>query len=344
MTSTPCKSLKKDGAPCRGNGLDQLGGYCIAHAPADKAWEWRSHGGKASSAAARADKRIPDRLRDAIEKVSTGMDQVLEGKLEPAALSAISRAAKVLIELYRLADHEMDLIRSEETAAAAAQVAGAAGDPQLLDAAAAIAAWQDQYRIDSLIDQGLVAPEPVETKDADQPQARVLTAAGRQRFGYQRLTKYTRRDIDVCRELVIDNPPEGHDLPVALYDLYFIRKNLNELLTDCAPASPPVVDALTGQPLSRLPAAVIPATVPIVGPGQAEQAAKNLQDMLQHANKLTRQIEDLYEKRYGNPYHYEEEMEEEEKANKPANLEEIRRHLTDFSLACSLLPQVSSDE
>ena len=75
------------------------------------------------------------------------MDQVLEGKLEPAALSAISRAAKVLIELYRLADHEMDLIRSEETAAAAAQVAGAAGDPELLDAAAAIAAWQDQYRI-----------------------------------------------------------------------------------------------------------------------------------------------------------------------------------------------------
>ena len=164
MTSTPCKSLKKDGTPCRGNGLDQLDGYCIAHAPADKAWQWRSRGGKASSAAARADKRIPDRLRDAIDKVSTGMDQVLEGKLEPAALSAISRAAKVLIELYRLADHEMDLIRAEETAAAAAQVAGASGDPELLDAAAAVAAWQDQYRIDSLIDQGLVAPEPVETQ------------------------------------------------------------------------------------------------------------------------------------------------------------------------------------
>ena len=63
MSSTPCKSLKKDGAPCRGNGLEQLDGYCIAHAPAGKAWQWRSRGGKASSAAARADKRIPDRLR-----------------------------------------------------------------------------------------------------------------------------------------------------------------------------------------------------------------------------------------------------------------------------------------
>ena len=218
----------------------------------------------------------------------------------------------MLIELYRLADHEMDLIRSEETAAAAAQVAGAAGDPQLLDAAAAIAAWQDQYRIDALIDQGLVAPEPVETKDADQPQAHVLTAAGRQRFGYQRLTKYTRRDIDVCRELVIDNPPEGHDLPVALYDLYFIRKNLNELLADCAPASPPVVDALTGQPLSRLPAAVIPATVPIVGRGQAEQAAADLQDLLRHANHLTAEAEILYQKSVGFAYDYDGEWEEEE--------------------------------
>ena len=49
MTSTPCKSLKKDRTPCRGNGLEQLDGYCIAHTPAGKAWQWRSRGGKASS-------------------------------------------------------------------------------------------------------------------------------------------------------------------------------------------------------------------------------------------------------------------------------------------------------
>ena len=93
MSSTPCKSVKKDGAPCRGNGLDHFDGYCIAHAPADKAWEWRSRGGKASSAAARADKRIPDRLRHAIDKLSTGMDQVLKGKLAPAATTAAAPAA-----------------------------------------------------------------------------------------------------------------------------------------------------------------------------------------------------------------------------------------------------------
>ena len=34
MASTPCKSLKRDGTPCRGSGFDQLDGYCIANAPA----------------------------------------------------------------------------------------------------------------------------------------------------------------------------------------------------------------------------------------------------------------------------------------------------------------------
>ena len=93
MASTPCKSLKRDGTPCRGNSLDQLDGYCIAHTPAGKAWQWRSRGGKASSAAARAHKRIPDRLRRAIEKLSTGIDQVLEGMLEPATTTAAAPAA-----------------------------------------------------------------------------------------------------------------------------------------------------------------------------------------------------------------------------------------------------------
>ena len=43
--------------------------------------------------AARAHKRIPDRLRRAIEKLSTGIDQVLEGKLAPAAATAAAPAA-----------------------------------------------------------------------------------------------------------------------------------------------------------------------------------------------------------------------------------------------------------
>ncbi len=34
MTSKPCKILKKDGAPYRGSGFDQLDGYCIGNTPA----------------------------------------------------------------------------------------------------------------------------------------------------------------------------------------------------------------------------------------------------------------------------------------------------------------------
>ena len=156
MPKTLCKSLRNDGQPCQGLGQPDLEGYCIAHAAPDKVWEWRSRGGKASSAAARADKRIPDRLRGAIEKVSQGMDDLLEGKIEPAALSAIARSARVLVDLYRLADEEMELIRGEEDAAAAAQVVGGFGAPDLLEKAGHIAAWQNQYRIDALIAQGLV--------------------------------------------------------------------------------------------------------------------------------------------------------------------------------------------
>ena len=123
MAKLPCKSLRKDGQPCQGHGHPDLDGYCIAHAAPEKVWEWRSRGGKASSTAARADKRIPERPRGAIEKVTQGMEDLLEEKIEPLALSAISRSARVLIDLYRLADEEMDQIRGEEDAVTVAQVA-----------------------------------------------------------------------------------------------------------------------------------------------------------------------------------------------------------------------------
>ncbi len=68
--------------------------------------------------------------------------------------------------------------------------------------------------------------------------------------------------------------------------------------------------------------------MPIAGPGQAEQAAKDLQDLLRHANQLTREAEILYEKRVGFAYDYDgerEDEEEEENANKPVDLEAMRR-------------------
>ena len=156
MSKTLCISPKKDGTPCQSLGLPQYDGYCITHAPAAITREWRSRGGKASSAAARAEKRIPEHLRRPIEMVTQAMEDLVEGKIEPAALSALSRAARTLADLHRLADTEMELIHDEEIEAAAAQAAGGFGDPELLDKAAAIVAWQRRYTIESLVEQGLV--------------------------------------------------------------------------------------------------------------------------------------------------------------------------------------------
>ena len=89
MAAPPCKGVKKDGAPCRGNGNEQLDGYCIAHGAPEKTRAWRVRGGENSSTAARADKRIPERFRPVIQAVTNGIAEVREGTLKPAAYSAI---------------------------------------------------------------------------------------------------------------------------------------------------------------------------------------------------------------------------------------------------------------
>ena len=140
MAKTPCKSIKRDGSPCNGKGLEQFDGYCIAHGPADQTRQWRALGGTNSSTAARLDKRIPARLKNMMDMLEDGMNRVLEGALSPAAYTAMCRGAKVRIDLYRLADEEMEAIRAEENQAAAAEIAGAHGDLDILAAADAITA------------------------------------------------------------------------------------------------------------------------------------------------------------------------------------------------------------
>lgn len=307
-----CKALRKDGQPCQGFGQAKLDGYCIAHAPADKVWAWRSRGGKASSTAARADKRMPDRLRGTIEKLTKGMDDLIAGEIDPAALSALSRAARVLVSLYRLSDEEMDLIRAEESAAAVAQVSGGFGDPALLEQADAIVSWQNQYIIDSLIRQGLVTLLDEETQDANGSPLIVLTVSGRQRFRYQRLTTYKQENIDELKTVAGFTDIEGAQLPAVLVDLHKIRTHLEELLTDCAPGSPPVLDPLTGQALSQLPYGVKPATVPVAGPEEAEQAVQEIQDLLLKANELTTEVEAVYQKQYGRPFDIRDELPDED--------------------------------
>lgn len=312
MPKTPCKALRKDGKPCQGHGLQDHDGYCIAHLPAHIASEWRSRGGKASSNAARADKRMPERLRALDEKLSKAIDDLIEGNIDPATLTAHYRATRVQIEIYRLSDQEMDQIRAEENATAAAQVAGVPGDPAILDAAAAITDWQNQYILNSLIDQGLVTLERDSRQETGEPTLHVLTAAGRQRFGYQRLSKYTQQHIDDGRKVSEFTEFKGGQLPAVLLDLHKMRTTLEDCLTDFAPGAEPVLDPFTGQPLGQLPIAVKPATLPVAGPGEAEKAAKEMQILLRRANKLAREVEKKFEKQAGRPFDYRDELPEEE--------------------------------
>ncbi len=161
------------------------------------------------------------------------------GNLDPAAYSAMCRGVKAMVDLYRLADEEMELIRNEETEATAIEVVGDHGDPAILNAAAQIAAQQNQYRIESLIDQGLATLE--QTQDADEPAQPVLTDKGRRRFGYQRLTKYTQEDLDNLKYLIMERSLRDRQIPELRDALAKMRAAMEEALADLArnPAPPP---------------------------------------------------------------------------------------------------------
>ena len=294
MSKTLCIGPKKDGSPCQSLGLPQYDGYCIAHAPAATTGEWRSRGGKASSAAARAEKRIPEHLRRPIEMVTQAMEDLVEGKIEPAALSALSRAARTLADLHRLADTEMELIHDEEIEAAAAQAAGGFGDPELLDKAAAIVAWQRRYTIESLVEQGLVTLESAQTGDEAAPAQPVLTDAGRRRFGYQRLTSYTQEDIDALKEGIMNSSYKPHELRAVRAHLARMRTALEEAARDLAHDPGPVRHPLSGQVLDEPPAGVTVGELPAGDPGESENAADILQSQRRQVTDLIAQLEDIY--------------------------------------------------
>ena len=88
----------------------------------------------------------------------------------------------------------MDLIHSEETQAAAVELAGAPANIEILETAAATAAKQDQYRSESLVDQGFA--EFTKPSNPDEPPAVVLNDKGRRRFGYH--------DLDFTQRLLIE--------------------------------------------------------------------------------------------------------------------------------------------
>ncbi len=295
MSKTLCKSFRKDGSPCQGQGLKQFDGYCIAHGPADKVRQWRSRGGKNSATAARLDKRIPDRLKQAIDLVHDSMNRVAEGTLSPAACNAVCRCAKTLVDLHRRADEEMDLIHSEETQAAAAELAGAPAKPDVLEAVDAITAQQDQHRAESLVAQGFA--ELTKPSNPKVPPEMVLNDKGRRRFGYHDLD-FTQRSLieveDQLDEYECDqsDPP---DIPEITEQLETMKKDVEETQSRLAGDSEAPFDPLTGQAITALPARVKANAGRSLFNRYDEAPQEVMAQQLSKIKQLMRQAEELSE-------------------------------------------------
>ena len=301
MNKATCKSIRKDGSPCQGHGLKQFDGYCIAHAPADKTRAWRSRGGKNSATAARADKRIPERLQGIINDLAEGFTAVRDGTLSPAAYTAMCRGAKEAREFYRLADEEMEAIRAEETQAAAAEIAGAHGDLDILKAADAIIAQQNQYRADSFVEQGLAEPELKD--DEIKPATHFLTAEGKKRFGHQLRSVYKQEDIADMKEAAEKYTFKRSELPGQIKYMAEMRTQMERTLAEgqldpagaSAPPPDPALpcDPLTGQPLNELPAGV--TSGPPSASDETEPSAEVLEDQIRQIEEQIREYEKNYE-------------------------------------------------
>lgn len=291
MSKSPCKGTKKDGSPCRGHGLEQFDGHCIAHAPADLTREWRSRGGTNSSTAARNDKRIPERLKSAIHLVHDSMNRVAEGSLSPAACNAVCRSAKTLIDLHRIADEEMDIIRTEETLAAAAEVAGTVESVDILDAADAIVAQQEQYSIESLARQGLA--ELQKSPYPDQPPVAVLTFEGRRHFGYHRSPEKYQEQIDDLKYQVRSAAYDNSDLSELYEELSDVEVSIKDLLAAVENKDHSAADAHTGQ----LPARVRVASAFTEYVHIDELAPEDLNDLLRQVQELTRALKETEQNR-----------------------------------------------
>ncbi|MXZ20355.1 MAG: hypothetical protein F4Y84_07075 [Caldilineaceae bacterium SB0665_bin_25] len=257
MAKTLCTGIRKDGQPCQANGLEKYNGLCLAHgAPPEQAHSWRALGGKNSAAAVRRDNRMPEQLKHALDLVQKTMDRLAEQEPTPANCNAISRCAQTLINLRRRADEEMELIRAEETQDAAAAIAGAHPNFDLLKAAARINAEQDRYLSEALVEQGFA--DFAEPANPDEPPEVVLNHKGRIRFGFHNLDarqKYL-KDVDVTLGKHEHGVAEVPDLGVTNDRLEMLEENVEMSLSALAHVEPVPVDPLTGLPFTRVPASV----------------------------------------------------------------------------------------
>lgn len=114
--STPkhCAGVRRDGAPCLVTMLAD-GSHCFAHAPgrADERAAARRRGGEGKSTIRRAARVMPQHLRPVFEKLSTALDDVLTGNLDPKQASAAAALGRALVAVMMAGETE-DRLRDVE--------------------------------------------------------------------------------------------------------------------------------------------------------------------------------------------------------------------------------------
>ena len=228
--------------------------YCIAHGlPADQAHEWRSQGGKNSATAARLDKRIPERLKGMLDILDDGMKKVMDGSLSPAGYTAVCRGVKMKLDVYRLADQDMELIRAEEVQAAAAAYLGAHANLEILETADEMVAQQDDYRAEALVEQGFA--EIKEPFGPDDDPEIFLNDRGRRRFGYDTFNITQQFLLKIDDQLTAFDPWRS-DLSDISDQLQTLHENVEITLSFLARDDVTPFDPLTGQAITVLPPGV----------------------------------------------------------------------------------------
>ena len=223
------------------------------------------------------------------------MKRLMDGTLSPARYTALCRGVKLKLDVYRQADQDMDLIRTEETFAAAAKFAGAHGDPDILAAADAITAKQDQYRAESLVAQGFA--EFTKPTNPKVPPEIVLNDKGRRRLGYH--------DLDFTQQLLIEVNDQLDDfdgkqaaltvLPETTELLETMKENVEETQSRLAGNSAAPFDPLTGQSINKRPARVKASISRSRFSRSDESPQEVMAGQLSRIDKLMRRTEELYE-------------------------------------------------
>jgi hypothetical protein len=114
----------------------------VGHDP--RAASWRQRGGQHTSAAHRADKRLPLRLRDVADVLRRALRATEDGSMPPNVATALAALARALVAVQQAGELEAAVAALEQRAADVARFNGTryTAPPRLTDSAPVLHGWQ----------------------------------------------------------------------------------------------------------------------------------------------------------------------------------------------------------